>query len=273
MIPNPDYSISQKLSGQGQHLDAEQAMRLELAGDPIYAHIATLATATALNGLAWEQKTSFLSNDPKLKVVNLGKRTPFKKLQKGIDGEIQLDNGVKLVGRVRLDDSWRHSDDYHRAFDPSVDKALIKTSASATMSRFILSSSIMLERESDVINADTIKLGVIAQHATKYEHRKDEVAVATVNRAADPTAFEGLMNILERVDETDDGEEETFSRYTLLKSRQQVSTTSDPSLHFNFHEALGVDEKTLTIARANYETLRLHLGLPYQLPSDTSSFD
>jgi hypothetical protein len=271
---NPEDSVSKKLSGQGEQLDAEQVMRLELAGDPIYAHIATLATATALNGLIWEQRPTLIKRKQQLRVTRLNKRKPFKKLENGIDGEIEIDDNVKLIGRVRLDNAWRPTEEYPRAFDKSIDEALIRTSVSASLTRFILSSSIMLERRSEVINGNTIKLGVIARHAAEYQHRADEVAVSTVNQAADPAAFEGLMNIINRVDGDEDEEESTYyGRHTLLRTQQRISTTSDPGLHFNFHEALGADEKTLSIARENYEALRAHLGLPYKLPDDTSLFD
>ncbi|GEM_PF-3799635 len=255
------------LTSQGEAADRDQNMRLQLGGDPVYAHLATLATAGAINNLAWSTKTSRKGN-VRLKALIPRRRNaanPAWYAMKGIGDELSLSPDTALSAQLKFQVYGNFNIDPVFA-TPQIDASLTKGVSPPTVRR-LASSAIVLTRKSAVYGAAPLKVGIVANHVLWENSIRPRLEL--VHEAPEPEAFEGILNLIRNASESDDNDD-FRSRFTRLARRTgvlQENITADPTRHFGFHEALGVPDHVLALAKQNFGALTKTLGLPYELPS------
>ncbi|MDB5184791.1 MAG: hypothetical protein JWN38_599 [Candidatus Saccharibacteria bacterium] len=272
--PEQPKKTAEILAAQGEGLDALQNMRLNFASDPVYAHLATLATAGALAGITWEISDRKFGRSGLVAVQHReGKRdTRRPGAVKRQTGNLVLDGGVVIRGQL---DFAQDLIGKNRVLPLSIDRTVVSKSADFLDRKRVgqlCSSTITLNREaSGIYGVPALQIGVKAVHASA-SYLRDGTAVGIINETADKKAFGPLLKLLERTSDLefpviDDGESSTRDLITRIQHRIDTTVTSDPNAHFAFHESLGVPEAIVQTGRTNFGVLVAHMDLPYQLPT------
>jgi hypothetical protein len=257
---------SDELARQGVQADDEQNLRLNFGESPIYAHLATLSTALALGGLEFVLKEGHLAGT-RLRVVEhmpSGHTRRYRdKTSDQISGSrpINAKTGVLVRGTVQFDDpilSWTH-----RILSPDIDKLLANgTSRNGLFgdARYLQSSTVSLERPSQVYGVPVMRLGVTAIHSDQ------EPRLELLNETASTSAFYEFMDMLkEPIKDGGEDVEERGILGTITRTRGKTTITANPVQHFDFHDSLGVPDETLEIARHSFSSLVTYMELPYSL--------
>lgn len=261
-----DKLPSELLAAQGHQADAEQNMRLQFAGDPVYAHLATLSTASAVAGIEWVQNQKGRRGPELSAVIQKGGGT--KDFKQGVwnryQAAVPTASGVNLLGRLDFQDI--HNPEC--TLPATIGNTLLVTSGIRRLKypivsgiRKLTASTLMLERPSQVYGAPTIKVGIVATHMA---HFRQSLGIKTVNETSDPSAFKGLQSILDGVVELPLGY--SGAGDILTATHPDTRITTDPVRHFAFHEALGAPPDTIDTAKRSFSALVAHINLPYNLP-------
>lgn len=255
------------LARQGQEADELQNMRLKMAQDPVYAHLATLSTAATINGIRWEVDEGRKGRTKLVAVRQEGKRETRRPGQPDAhSASWTLDGGVKLTGKLSFGGVSLNRD--KRAFPYAIDASLTNNQdASRNFPRQLLSSEVMLVREpSEVYGVAAMRVGIVATHASGYS--LEEAKLEAVNETPGPEDFRAVIGLIEKTIKPEEADEEGESRVSLLLATRRQPTTeivTAPETHFGFHEALGVPAGYIERARGNFATLVGYMGLPYEL--------
>ncbi len=269
MIEPNEYA--KRLAAQGEETDMVQHMALSMAYDPIYPHLATLATAGAMTGIDWDIKSPFRGSDKLVARRSTIKGTSLERpsvIERHLSRSIQLGD-ASLVGSVEVE----YASDPNLVLPKSFDESLstwglrgVHTSSSNDNDH-LAQSSLTIERPGNVFGSPTLRVGILATHMTRGSMVKPNVT--KVCAIPDPSGYQPLFNILNRVTDLDfdeDGGYSTGSMRTRTRSGVATAITTDPSAHFAFHEALGVPQDIIDRGRKNFGVFTRFLDLPYTLP-------
>ncbi len=266
MASDPE-NPAHRLSEQGEGADAVQNMRLNYGRDPVFAHLATFATAAAINGLRIELETGRRGRQKLVAAYHLRGLSPARSYWSSpevMHRAIPLHAGVALHGYLR----FANADSDSRVFPYGVDSSLTRNAGKRRGGNQLMSSEVSLERPPDqVYGVSAMKLGVIAVHTKKYSFSSEGTSVKAVNETHNPAAFKSLLDMLERSTDLDFPDEEQDGPGPLL-TRTHVTTgvTTIPTAHFDFHEALGVPPEIVDTARMSFRAIAQFMHLPYTLP-------
>lgn len=254
------------LARQGKETDSVQNMRLNFADDPVYAHLATLSTAAAINGIEWEVDKGIRGREKLVAVRHRsGKRdTRRHGSPKERSAALAVDEGVKLHGRIEFNKNIL--DEEKRIFPYGIDLTLTKKGDYSP--RQLISSEVCLIRQGVNYGVPALKIGIIAVHGSPYIGPKVEV----INETAKREDFDMVLGLLKKASDSDLENDYSQEEALLTRTRPTAETnvTTQPIAHFDFHESLGVPSEIVNMGRSNFSVLSAYMQLPYELPDQLS---
>lgn len=242
MSESTHEKVASELSRQGTAADTIHNMRLNFGEDPIFVHLATMCTAAALAGREW-------SISGKRNRLKLSVPLPYRLFGVSLTGDT-VTQDLTLFGAVKNSSLTNKNSVYPASVHntASIDKSLRE-------------SLVLLKKPSLVIGGKDMSIGIKALHSTSSVYVDPEIMI--VNNTSSSGTLEDLFSIIECSGK--DSANEGGSLLVRTGVDAEISITTIPEKHFEFHSALGVPDDTIDMAQRSFTALASHLDLPYNL--------
>lgn len=254
------------LSRQGKETDSIQNIKLNFADHTVFAHLATLSTAGAINGIEWKIDEGKREKNKLVAVRHRPGRRDTRRhgSPKERVAALSLDEGVTLHGRIEF--NINALDEEKRIFPYDIDLSLTKRGDITP--RQLISSEVSLIRQGENYGVPALKIGIIAVHKALFKEPK----VKVINETAKPEDFDMLLGLLKKPSDNDHEDDYSQEDFLLTRTRTTTDTnvTNQPTAHFDFHGALGVPSDVVDMGRSNFSVLSAYMQLPYELPNQLS---
>jgi hypothetical protein len=156
----------------------------------------------------------------------------------------------------------------------SLDAESGETDTGSSFRRTLVSSSVYLERPSEIFGVAPLAIGIKANHAgNNYSRYGSFVPVGyegsdQLEVISNTDSIDELEPVLSIVRDVVPIEEDADSQYpwgiiTDRKTHNKVRAQAEA--HFEFHDRIGAPAEVLELAKYNFATLTKHLKLPYSL--------
>lgn len=256
MVPRPERPEQYNFKNAG--LDqVERDLGIEtyhrhssgLKQELIGAHLATLATAAAMNGIEWD--ISERRGKSRLRAVRHSKDgkdiNPGSTNWDHLSGSSITESGVTVRGEIKSGRVWFGSTS---VFPPAIDRSIAKL----PYDERLRSSEVGLEIPSEHYGTPASRVGILAVHAPTDASKT--ISVSVISETANHEEFALLLNMLRPTPDYLQDEPRASTNSTLA-----TNITANPATHFEFYDQLGVSPRTLRLSMQNAEVLEAYMDL------------
>jgi hypothetical protein len=301
-------------SAEGEIIDREQNTELLFGRDKVYAHLATLATAAAINNIKWhitedgtlkiDAPEESTTEETAVEVVEethpatwrtvFGRRkrteqselpeflmpSPASRkapLPEQLTSSISVADGSYLIGSLQFANIFGETNAptfLPSSITASLDAESGETDTGSNFRRTLMSSSVYLERPSEIFGVAPLAIGIKANHAGNNYSRYSSLApvgyegldqLEVISNTGSLDELEPVLSIVRDIVPIEEGADSQYPWGIITEQKTQNKVRVQAEAHFEFHDRIGTPPEVLKLAKYNFSILAKHLKLPYSL--------